>query len=135
MFHRYARRRGRKRPGSSLVEMLIALVILVVMLFSIMAVMTLSAQSTIAAKEGSVAYLTSLSELERLEALQVSGDVSMVVPSDLGNYKLNRDIIAGALHSADIRIRAAWDGAMRRNDITIERQVSPSAWQNAGQQP
>ena len=135
MFHRYAHWKRRKRPGATLVEMLIALIILAVMLFSIMAVMLLTAQSTVAAKEGSVAYLTSLSELEKREAVQITGNNSGTSNASLGSYRLNHTITVGPLSSADILIQATWDGAKVKGDITFKRQVSPSAWQNAGETP
>lgn len=135
MIHRYACWKRRKRSGSSLVEMLIALVILAVMLFSIMAVMILTAQSTVSAKEGSVAYQTSLSELEKMEAVPVLSSASDVINSNLGSYELTRDTVTGSRGSADIKIKAAWSGAKLKSDVTVERQVSPSAWQNAGQEP
>ena len=134
MFHRYAHWKKRKRPGATLIEMLIALIILAVMLFSIMAVITLTAQSTIAAKEGSVVYLTSLSELEKREAVQITANDSGTSNASLGLYRLNHNIARSPLNSADITIQATWDGVIQSN-ISLQRQVSPSAWQNAGQEP
>ncbi len=135
MFRCRPRILSRKHPGATLVEMLIALIILAVMLLSIMAVMILTTQNAVAAKEGSVVYLTNLSDMEKMEAKQVSGDETTSEPSKLGKYTLDRDVKSSPLRSADIKIKAAWDGVKLKGNVTIERQVSPSAWQNAGQEP
>lgn len=136
MFRSHLRWRDRRRPGATLVELLIAILLLSMMLLSIMAVMVITSQNTIATKQGSVAYIVNLSELEKLEASQISGDVhNSVVRSTQGTYTLNRNIQASALRSADILINAAWEGVKLMKEVTLGRQVSPSAWQNAGQEP
>lgn len=135
MFRSHLRWLGQKRPGATLIELLIAILILSVMLLSIMAVMVITSQNTVAAKQSSVAYIENLSELEMMEAKRISGDVTSTVNSMLGTYKLNRNIASSALRSADIKVRAEWEGVRLMKDVTLGRQVSPSAWQNAGQAP
>lgn len=136
MFGSHLRWRGRKRPGATLIEMLIAILILSMMLLSIMAVMVITSQNTVAIKQGSVAYIENLSELEKMESLQISGDLpDPTTRSSQGTYTLNRQITTSPLRSADIRIRAVWEGIQLMRDVTLGRQVSPSAWQNAGQAP
>ena len=138
MFLGQLRWRNCKHPGATLVEMLIAILILSLMLLSIMAVMVITSQSAVAAKQGSVAYIVNLSELEKLEARQVSGDLSELegaVRSELGEYMLNRNVTTGPLNSADIKVEAEWEGAAIMKNVNLGRQVSPSAWQNAGQAP
>lgn len=139
MFHRYAHWKRRKRPGATLVEMLIALIILVVMLFSIMAVIVLTSQNTVATKEAQGAYLTGLGELEKREAQKVSDDIASNDMSTLGSYSMKTKVtgvaVSSLYRSGDITVEASWEGARNMKDVTLGRQVSPSAWQNAGQLP
>lgn len=139
MFRCRPRISSRKHPGATLVEMLIAVLILTLMLFSLMAVILLTSRDSVVTKEVQGAYLTGLSELERREALRVSDDIASSDLSNLGSYTLNTtvtgNLIVNDVRSGDIAVEATWGGAKRMNNIIFGRQVSPSAWQNAGQVP
>lgn len=129
----------RKHFGSTLPEVLIAVLILSLMLFSFMAIILQTSQDSIAAKEVQGAFITSISHLERLEATMISSDIIETSTSSLGSYQMDitaqRTNITPSVVEAELGVRTAWTGSRRMQDVTIGRRVSPSAWQNAGQVP
>lgn len=130
---------AKKRCGSTLIEVLIAIIIMTLMLFTFMSLILSTSQDTVVAKEVQGAYLTSLSELEKMEADRVRDDVRSSDASGLGSYTMEiavqSSVVAYDFRSGNLSVETGWAGARKMKNIVLERQVSPSAWQNAGQIP
>jgi Tfp pilus assembly protein PilV len=129
--------RKRKR-GTSLVEMIIAVVVLGIVLLGMMAGIII-AQGGLVFKEREAAVEVALRRLEDLESVPFSSLSSAAAagPGIVGKYTVNVVTVPSPVKSkdisADVRVTVSWGGVVgATKSIMMNREVSASAWQNVG---
>ena len=127
---------GLKRSGSSLVEMIMAIVIMAVVLLGLASAMVVF-RGTLVTKEDAVARRIALSELEKLESVKLTEIQAKVPKSPQGIYTVTKTVAPGAINattpSASVTITVTWNDGSK--SVALKREVSSSGWQNVGTLP
>lgn len=129
----------RKRPGVSLVETVISIMVLAVVILGVMSAV-LMARVTVATRDDEEArqLLTTLFEDYEATNLRDLTSKARNMPEQMGIYRVSTEIALSNPSdpkSADVRIMLSWNGAGGNKSISMSREVSASAWQNAGEFP
>jgi hypothetical protein len=146
-------RLGVARKGSSLAEMIIAILILSFVVISIMMAMIVSTNNTVAYKDEENARQLALEVLEDCERVPFDGIAGVDYRTSIQNLSKSRNseagnpiraeasaVVSGTLDthstlpiSADVTVNVTWNSAIGgRKTISMRREVSVSAWQNVG---
>ena len=127
---------SRGRRGSSLVEMLIAILVLGVVLISMVGMFAIS-RSAIYTKEDETAYALALRYMEELEKedfaiLTADGGFSRTWPDP--KFTIRAEVTGSDEFLANVAIEVAWTGAaMGRKTLTMERVISAVGHRNVGE--
>jgi Tfp pilus assembly protein PilW len=126
----------RARRGSSLVEMLVAVVVLMFVLMA-MASMFLLSQTVTYTKEDETATAIALRFIEQQEGrpFEDFADATKFPDTeDFGKYSATASVVSGDDYSAKVRVAVEWQasvGAGRKN-VTLERVISAGGHKNVG---
>lgn len=120
---------ARRKKGASLVEMVISLFILGIVLFGIMMAM-LRSDEIFYTKEGEEAKRLGLNILDSFESVTSPDWASLDIAVTRGIYTITVEPSSDVNPSSSVvKVTIDWPP---KNQITMEREVSFSAWQNAG---
>ena len=124
-----------RRRGSSLIEMMMAVLILATVMIGLASAMVIF-KGTMMSKEDAGARQIALNELERLEAIKLTAVTAANIRSPQGIYTVTKTVVPASITtvtaSADVTITVAWGGS---RSIALKREVSSSGWQNVGTNP
>ncbi|MCL2683625.1 MAG: hypothetical protein FWE55_00125 [Synergistaceae bacterium] len=128
--------RGKK--GSSLAEMLIAILVLGVVLISMLGMFVIS-RTAIFTKEDETAYALALRYLEEMEARDYSTFVTGVriplsaAPGDT-RYDVTAEVTSMDNYAANVTVEVTWSGAaLGQKTLKMERVISAIGYRNVGE--
>ena len=129
----------RARRGTSLVEMLVAVVVLVFVLMA-MASMFLLSQTVTYTKEDETATALALRFVEQQEGRPFEDFADPYFASnpdsngDFGKYHAAASVVSVDNYSAIVRVTVEWPSVMGagRKDVTLERVISAGGHRNVG---
>lgn len=125
-----------RRKGSSLIEMLIAIVVTATVLLGLLAAMVIF-RSTITSKEEAGARQVALNAIETLELCKLTDITAKAITTPQGIYTVTKNVIPAVISadtpSVDVTVTVTWDNGNR--SIALKREVSSSGWQNVGVVP
>lgn len=131
---------GGKRRGSSLVEVLIAVIVLVFVLLGMLAAVVI-AKGEVYYKEFEEANQVAIRILEIFEATPYENIVSKANEIDgttLRGFTINVDLESTGLgdeYSRKVKVEVSPKDSMIRKSVVMEREVSVNGWQNVGELP
>jgi Tfp pilus assembly protein PilW len=132
----------RASAGSSLVEMLIAILVLGVVLISMVGMFLIS-RTAIYNKEDETANALALRYLEEVEVRPYSDFTAETPPFDLhggswasppGNYRATAKVLSADNYSAQVEVSIKWEGAaLGAKNLALVRFISAGGHKNVGE--
>ena len=126
----------RRRPGASLVEMLIAIVVLAVVLISMLGMFLIS-RTAIHSKEDETANALALRYMEQLEEQDfdaLNGPITNLLAQtgDSSKYTVTATSTKND-YFANVKVTVSWNSAMAgRKTVELERFISAAGYKNVG---
>jgi len=131
---------SRRHDGSSMVEMLVALIVLAVVLISMVGMFLIS-RTAIYTKEDETANALALKYLERCEELDYSvikaaapPGTGYITPLDYptsGKYQVTANAISADTYSATVEVTVTWSNGNR--PVVLQRVISAGGHKNVGE--
>jgi Tfp pilus assembly protein PilV len=124
------------RPGSSIVEMVIAIVVLGVVLISMVGMFLIS-RSAIYSKEDETANSLALRCLEEVESMDFStltSGASFTLLPNQNKYVATATVTSSDQYMAIVEVEMKWDSALSSGKtLTLERVISAGGHKNVGE--